>query len=101
MGGSMYNYLYGDDYAPKHSGGMCRVEEEDLIEYVDDTEERPVVEIKNKTEIDDSYVMTWGRFRSCSLRSINIADPSYLTWLRNYEFVRENQQWLVQKIDDL
>jgi hypothetical protein len=99
MGIGIYRHFYGESKS-KHSGGMCRVEEDDLVEYVN-TNEQPIVEIEHINEIDNSYVMTWGKYRSVSLRRIKMVDPSYLVWLRGCEFVRDNQQWLIQKIDDL
>ncbi|EGZ11228.1 hypothetical protein PHYSODRAFT_518880 [Phytophthora sojae] len=35
---------------------------------------------------DNSYMMTWGKYRGKSLQQISKLDPGYLDWLRKSQF---------------
>jgi hypothetical protein len=56
---------------------------------------------KFKAVDDGTYVITWGIHKGKSLKTIKQIDASYLDWLRKSKFVKENQAWLIEKIDEL
>jgi hypothetical protein len=45
--------------------------------------------------------MKWGRHKNKSLKTILNIDKKYLYWLRDSKFVRENQAWLIPKVNEL
>jgi uncharacterized protein (DUF3820 family) len=38
---------------------------------------------------DQSYVMTWGKYKNKTLKQINEIDNFYITWLKNNQYVDE------------
>ncbi|KAG7376422.1 hypothetical protein PHYPSEUDO_013578 [Phytophthora pseudosyringae] len=56
---------------------------------------------KFKAVDDGTYVINWGRHKGKSLKLIKQIDAKYIDWLRNSKFVKDNQAWLIAKIDEL
>jgi len=59
------------------------------------------IESKFKAVDDGTYIMNWGRHKGESIRLIKQIDEKYLDWLRKSKFVKDNQTWLIEKIDAL
>ncbi|GMF35646.1 unnamed protein product [Phytophthora lilii] len=58
--------------------------------------------LKDKFENDDgSFVLTWGKYRSKSLKQIQAIDPNYLEWLSKNEFVQTKCPKLKAEVDAL
>ncbi|EGZ20676.1 hypothetical protein PHYSODRAFT_497156 [Phytophthora sojae] len=47
---------------------------------------------------DNSYMMTWGKYRGKSLQQISKLDPGYLDWLRKSQFVIDKCPKLLKEL---
>ncbi|EGZ30225.1 hypothetical protein PHYSODRAFT_475064 [Phytophthora sojae] len=59
------------------------------------------IDSKFKAADDGSYIMNWGRHKGKSLKTIKLLDARYLDWLHKSKFVKGDQAWLIEKIDEL
>ncbi|EGZ11138.1 hypothetical protein PHYSODRAFT_518775 [Phytophthora sojae] len=48
---------------------------------------------------DNSYMMTWGKYRGKSLQQISKLDPGYLDWLRKSQFVIDKCPKLLKELN--
>ncbi|EEY61572.1 uncharacterized protein PITG_01894 [Phytophthora infestans T30-4] len=48
---------------------------------------------------DNSYMMSWDKFKGKTLKQISRMDPNYIDWLRKSEFVIEKCPKLLQELN--
>ncbi|ETP02510.1 hypothetical protein F441_20436 [Phytophthora nicotianae CJ01A1] len=48
---------------------------------------------------DNSYMMSWGKYKGKTLTQISRMDPNYIDWLRKSEFVIEKCPKLLQELN--
>ncbi|KAL7693152.1 hypothetical protein Plhal304r1_c005g0022691 [Plasmopara halstedii] len=48
---------------------------------------------------DNSYMMSWGKYKGKTLKQISRMDPNYIDWLRKSEFVIEKCPKLLQELN--
>ncbi|ETK71397.1 hypothetical protein F441_22348, partial [Phytophthora nicotianae CJ01A1] len=103
--GGYYNFIQS---VSGHSGGMFKVDRDTTAETPETTNPNTILgfgkyrsiwlsyqkTMNLKSEVTDflaskfqslddgSFVMTWGRHKGKSLKTIKRLDPKYLTWLR-------------------
>lgn len=47
---------------------------------------------------DGSHVMTWGKYKGKSIKVIKAVDPNYLEYLKNNQFIKDNQPKLLEEL---
>ncbi|GMF14344.1 unnamed protein product [Phytophthora fragariaefolia] len=66
--------------------GYCRMHNQPSLNISDDIKIFLHSKFLNN---DNSYMMTWGKYKGKSLKQISRMDPNYIDWLRKSEFVIE------------